>query len=973
MTPDRLHRAFELFDAATILPEGERELFLARECGADAELCDDVRSLLSAHREAEGFLSSRRGRTGSWNVVDNAPELPVLASGTRLGSFAIESFVGAGGMGEVYKARDTRLDRPVAIKVLRSDTAADPRSRARFSFEARAIARLSHPRICAIHDIAHDDGVDFLVMEFLEGETLADRLRRKGMSLADALRTALEIAEALSAAHARGIVHRDLKPGNVMLTPNGARLLDFGLARLKAGALQAGESGTAIVPDAAHSGATLIVGTPHYMAPEQLEGKEVDVRADIFAFGIVVYEMVTGRKPFDDTTATGLITAILSSDPPPIPTLKPLAPVGLERLIRTCLVKNPDHRWANIHDVLVQLEWIARETTESASTAAKPGANPSSSRAAWIGVAAGLLAVGLSAGVIWWNLRRPPAEARMLVLSVSPPQGVVLAAESPPAISADGRRLAFIATDPSGRQLLYHQTLDSHDDARPIANTDGALFPFWSPNGSRIGFFADGQLKIVHVTSGRIQSLAPAAQPRGGTWNGYDAIVFVPRPLDGFYRIAADGGEPKQLKLKVPQGAPGWYPSFLPDGRHLLVYVPSPQDPDKARVAVISLDEGTRTDLISGTRSNAVFAAPGHLLFWRDGTLMAQPFDAETLQVHGNPLALPGSAGLNRLTNQALFSVSSSGTLVLLGGAVGETQLEWVDRFGTRVGTAGPTGLFNSVSLAPDDTKVVYDASEVRTGSVDLHRFDFATGQTTRLTFNAAHDMFPFWSRDGRRIFFNSLRSIPPELFEIDANSTGNERLVLKKPFPTIPIDDSSDGRLLIYQGIRPATNGDVFAAALDGSQQDAPVLETRANEGHAMLSPDGRLLAYISNESRRYDVFVRQFPWADGGRQWQVSVEGGFEPYWRRDGRELFFLAPNRTLMSVEVTGTGSTFDHGSPRALFPTQVTWLENQAMGRHYAPSRDGKRFLIANATDRARSMPITVVLNWAAGLADDRVR
>jgi eukaryotic-like serine/threonine-protein kinase len=317
--------------------------------------------------------------------------------------------------------------------------------------------------------------------------------------------------------------------------------------------------------------------------------------------------------------------------------------------------------------------------------------------------------------------------------------------------------------------------------------------------------------------------------------------------------------------------------------------------------------------------------------------------------------------------------VSASGTLVLFGDAAGQTQLEWVDRSGTRVGTAGPSGLFNSLSLAPDDMTVVYDESEARTGSVDLHRLDFATGQKVRLTFNAAHDMFPFWSRDGRRIFFNSLRSIPPELFEIDAGSTGNERQVVKKPFPTIPSDVSPDGRLLIYQGMHPVTNGDVFALALDGSQPDVAVLDSQANEGHAMLSPDGRLLAYVSNERRRYDVYVRQFPFTSGGRQWQISSDGGFEPHWRSTGKELFFLAPNRTLMSVEVTGTGSTFNPGSPRALFPTYVTWLENQAMGRHYAPARDGQRFLIANATDRARSMPITVVLNWVAGLADHRLK
>ncbi len=876
MTPDRLQRAFELFDGAVALPENERAAYLARECAADADLREDVESLLSAHHQAEGFLSNRRARTGDGTAAESVSGFPVLAQGARLGGFAVESLVGAGGMGEVYKARDTRLDRHVAIKVLRSDSAADPRSRARFSFEARAIARLSHPRICAIHDISHHDGVDFLVMEFLEGETLADRLRRKPMPLAEALRTALEIAEALSAAHARGIVHRDLKPGNVMLTATGARLLDFGLARLKGEGVSAVESLALAESGSARSAAGFIAGTPQYMAPEQIEGKEVDARADIFAFGIVLYEMVAGKKPFEATTTSGLVTAILSSDPPPIAVLKPLAPVSLERLIRACLAKNPDHRWASIHDVLVQLEWIARDATEGAGASTRRAVNPAGVRKAWTVAALAVLAALVAAGVLWWKLGGAPADAPMIVLSVSPPSGVVFATENPPAISADGRRLAFIATDASGRQLIYHQALDSHAEPLPIANTDGALFPFWSPDGSRIGFFADGQLKIVDVGSGTIQSLAPAGQPRGGTWNRDNVIVFVPRPLDGFYRISASGGEALPLKLNV-RDAPGWYPSFLPDGRHLLVYVTSPRDPDKARVSLISLDADTRTDLISGTRSNAIYAAPGYLLFWRDGTLMAQPFDAGTLRVHGNAVALASAAGLNRLTNHALFSVSSTGRLVYFGGAVGETRLEWVDRSGAPVGTPGPTGLFNSLSLSPDENSVVYDKAVPRTGAVDLHRFDFATGQESRLTFNVAHDMFPLWS--GRSIFFNSLRAFPPQLLEIDADSTGNERQILQRPFPAIPSDVSSDGKLLLYQGIRPATNGDVFALALDGSQKDSPVLDSAANEGHATLSPDRQLLAYISNELKSYEVYVRQFPASDGQRQWQISVGGGFEP----------------------------------------------------------------------------------------------
>ena len=966
MPADRLQRAFEVFDAAAALPRGERDTLLAQECGADAELLDDVVSLLAAHDEADGFLSRRR-RAGSSHAADAIVDVPALAPGTSLGSFTVERIVGAGGMGVVYKARDTRLDRDVAIKVLRADTSGDPRSHARFSFEARAIARLSHPRICALHDIAHHDGIDFLVMEFLEGETLAERLGRKPIPAAEALRIALEIAEALSAAHRRGIVHRDLKPANVMLTVNGARLLDFGLARLKPG------YGPAVDPlvdaSSGHAVPGVVAGTLHYMAPEQLEGKDVDARADIFAFGIVLYEMLTRKTPFEGTTTQDVLSAVRSIDPPPVRERVGLATVSLDRLIRACLAADPDERWSSIHDVQVQLEWIARDLAQGAGGQQLPRR---ARRIAWL-LATGVILTAAVVAVLWTNARRTTGVPRTRVFPVAGPPGVVFAAESPPAISADGRRLAFIGTDRTGRQLLYHQALDSYAEAQAVANTDGALFPFWSPDGTRLGFFADGQLKTVHLESGRIQPLAPAGQPRGGTWNEDDVIVFVPRPLDGFYRVPAGGGQQVRLELNV-SGAPGWYPSFLPDGRHLLVYVPSPADPDKARIALISLDAPSRTDLITGTRSNAVFAAPGHLLFWQDGTLVAQPFDPATRQAHGSSISLPGAAGLNPLTNLALFSVSSSGTLVYFGGAIGQTRMEWVDRFGRPAGPAGPTGLFNSLSLSPDDTKVVYDESAPLSGSVDLRRYDFATGQTpARLTFNPSHDMFPFWARDGSKIFFTSLRSIPPEVFEIAAGSTGNDRAILKKPFPAIPNDVSPKGELLLYQGIRAGTNGDVFALALDGSRTDAPVLESPGNEGHATLSPDGQLLAYVSNQDGSYEVYVRQFPVAAGGRQWQISFDGGFEPHWRSDGKELFYLARDRTLMSVPVMGTGATFDHGDRRPLFQTTVTWLENQALGRHYAPSRDGQRFLIANATDRARAMPVTVVLDWSASLLGDSAR
>ena len=564
MTSDRWEHIFTLFDAALARPEAERAAFLSDQCGEDAHLRQEVESLLAAHGDAEGFLSGRPARAGAANADQSGPAPPSLTRGMRLGVFDIESFVGAGGMGEVYKARDTRLDRHVAIKVLSPDAATDPRGRARFAHEARAIARLSHPRICALHEMGHQDGVDFLVMEYLEGETLAARLRKGPMPLTQALRTAVEIAEALAAAHAQGIVHRDLKPGNVMLTAGGAKLLDFGLARLRAPA----GSGLSPASGALTSSQTapgLIAGTLPYMAPEQLEGNEVDARADIFAFGAVLYEMIAGRKAFEGTSQASVISAILSSHPPAVAVLQPLTPPALDQVIKNCLAKDRNDRWASAHDVQLQLEWIAAHPS-AVTVATGVARNRRRELLAWTMAAmAGLALVALWA----WSLRRPIPDVRTHVSSALPPPGVSLETDEAPAISPDGRRLVFVGHDSTGKQLLYTLALDVASPAQPLANTDGASLPFWSPDSQSVGFFGQGKLKTVDIETGQIQTLADAGAARGGTWNRDDVIVFAPRAGAGLYRISAAGGQPTPVKIDT-EGT--WFPSFLPDGRHFLFF-----------------------------------------------------------------------------------------------------------------------------------------------------------------------------------------------------------------------------------------------------------------------------------------------------------------------------------------------------------------------------------------------------------------
>jgi len=956
MAPDRWEHAFALFDAALARPEAERAAFLSSECSDDADLRQEVESLLAAHGDAQGFLSGHRLRAGDVDADPSGPAAPILTRGMRLGVFEVESFVGAGGMGEVYRARDTRLDRHVAIKVLSPDAATDPRSRVRFAHEARAIARLSHPRICALHEMGHHEGVDFLVMEYLDGETLAARLRRGPLPLAEAVRTAVEIGEALAAAHAQGIVHRDLKPGNVMLMKGGAKLLDFGLARLRAPA-GAGPPTPAGAGTGTETMPGLVAGTLRYMAPEQLEAKEVDARADIFAFGAVLFEAISGRKAFEETSQARLISAILSSEPPALSVLQPLTPPALERVIRTCLAKDRDQRWTSVHDVLLQLEWIARD----GSSGAVPGDAIGKRRRDSVAWTVAAIAV-LTAVVLWgWTLRRPMPDVRTHVLSVLPPYGASFATDEAPAISPDGRRLVFVGHDATGKQLLYTRAFDVATSTEPLTNTDGASLPFWSPNSQSIGFFAQGRLKRVDLETRQIQTLADAGGARGGTWNQDDVILFVPRPATGVYRVSAAGGPATPVKIDAPVT---WFPSFLPDGRHFLFFSSAPSQPENAGVFVASLDSSTARRLVT-TRSRALHATPGYLLFWSEGALLAQAFDASRLEVRGNPVSVANGVGLNSLTNQGLFSVSDSGTLVFFAGAVGRSELVWVDRGGRRIGEAGPSGIFNSLSLSPDAARVVYDQAEPRNRTLDLWLLDFARGVPSRLTFHPSHDMFPLWSPDGARIAFSSLREPPVQLYELEANGPGTEKLLLETNFPKNPSGWSSDGRLLFYNSVHPQTGGDVWALPLVGKREPYPVIRTVADEHYGTPSPDGRWLAYISNETGAYEVYVEAFP-ATGFKR-QISTLGGFEPHWRLDGKELFYRAPNQTLMAVEVKSKPATLEFSPPKALFATRIQWMEIQAVAHHYAAAPHGQRFLMMSATDEALASPVTVVLNWTAAL------
>ena len=971
MTPERWKRVEELYHAAGTRPQDERAAFLAEACRDDEGLRRDVESLLDESLSDDGFLAEPGLAIPSHMAFDLARE---TMTGRSLGGYQFQTFLGAGGMGDVYRAHDPKLRRDVAIKILPQAFTSDADRLERFEHEARMLAALNHPNICAIYGLEEAEGVRFLILELVEGKTLAETLaslqaQRSGLPLRDALTVARQITEALEVAHEKGIIHRDLKPANIKITPDGVvKVLDFGLAKALAADVSAPDlTHTPVVTrDGRPEGAVL--GTAAYMSPEQAEGKAVDRRTDIWAFGVVLFEMATGQRPFSGETVTETLASVLKVDPN-WDTLPVTVTPDLRRLLRRCLEKNPRRRLQSIADARVDIEDVL-STPEQSTTAVVsrtfrlrqlPSRWLTDARIGWtVAAAAVVIAV-----LVWASSFRRPLvpDLPTHVLSVLPPPGASLATEEAPAISRDGRRLAFVGYDAAGRQQLYILALDSAAGPQALANTDGASLPFWSPNSESIGFFAQGKLKTIHVATGRLQTLAAAYGARGGTWNQDDVIVFVPRPLEGPYRISATGGDLTQVLLDADTPLPrGWFPSFLPDGRHFLMFVPTLSQPENSAVWIASLDSAPPKRLINA-RSHAVYAPPGYLLFWREATLWAQSFNPQTLEVRGNPRSVAGAVGLNPLTNQALFSVSNAGTLVFFAGAVGQSELVWFTRAGNQIGKPGPTGAITTVTLSPDGTSVVYDHADARTASMDLWRLVFARGTPERLTFDASHDLFPVWSPDGARIAFSSLRERLPQLYELASTSAGTEKLLLKTSLPKVPSGWSSDGQTLFYTVSDPQTNGDIWALPL--GKDPYPVVNTPSDERYGSPSPDGRWLAYVSNESGAYEVNVRSL--AGSGIRREVSTNGGFQPQWRRDGQELFYMAPDKRLMAMDFRSRLTTFDTGPPRALFATRTKWIEIQGTARTYAVAPDGQHFLIASATEPSQFASITVVLNWIAAL------
>ena len=898
-----------------------------------------------------------------------------LNPGTKLGPYEIVNPLGAGGMGEVYRARDTRLDRTVAIKILASHLSSSPELKQRMEREARTISSLNHPHICQLYDIGTQNGVDFLVMEFLEGETLAERLRRGGLPMSELLKIGIAVAEALAIAHRQGIVHRDLKPGNVMLTQAGAKLMDFGLAKPVGLATTSSTSGSAAPsftaaptlsgpsPLTPLTTAGTVIGTIQYMSPEQIEGKEADARSDIFAFGAVLYEMVAGKRPFQGKSQISLASAILESDPEPLSTAKPETSRAFEHIVATCLHKNPENRYQTAHDVKLELQWIASEkvATQKPMSSVAPVAAPGVTRTMiWMAVAVVILVL---ANLAQFLERRSghPAQSIRTVIDPPPNTNFRLSDDNagPPVLSPDGTTIAFTATSSDGNVQIWVRPMNSIE-AHPVQGTDNAIFPFWSPDSRSLGFFADGKLKTVDLNAGSATVICDAALGRGGSWGRAGIILFSPGPVFPILQVSVSGGTPTAVtKIDAAQHSSHRWPFFLPDGKHFLYFA---MNHDRARstnnaVYYASLD-GRENRLLLNTQANAIYA-DGFLLFAQNDQLMAQPFDPTTGKLSGEQRNVAAGV-MNDLTTWHMdASASDTGLLAFGGGGIGDLELIWADRSGKQL-TVAANKLTNLqyASLSPQGDRV---ALQIDSGINDIWVLDLARGVRTRLTFGPVTNGYPVWSPDGKWIAYFSFRDGKYSIYRKPSDGSGAEEVLVSDDNQTLYADDwSPDGKTLIYErglGAGLGAGHEIWALPLEGERK-ARMLISNGSVGR--LSPDGRWLAYQSMESGLPEIFVVA---ADGGQgKWQVSPNGAQYPHWSHDGKELlYFDLPASNIVSVAVKNGGGAVQLGAPQILVP-RWTILTMP----FFDISNDGQKLLLERLSQQV-SQSVTVVTNFNEGL------
>ena len=874
-----------------------------------------------------------------------------LTSGTRLGPYEILAPIGAGGMGEVYKARDTRLERDVAVKVLPANLSSDPNLRQRLEREAKAVSKLSHPHICMLHDIGHQDGVDFLVMELVDGETLEHKLLKGPLPPDQTLRIGAQIADALAKAHKLGFVHRDLKPANVMLTKTGAKLMDFGLAKQFGPAPLAAALTEMTVENAKLTSEGTLVGTFQYMAPEQLEGKEADHRADIFALGELIYEMATGKPAFSGRSRASLIAAILTTEPPPMTGLQPMTPAGLERLVKKCLAKDPDDRWQSASDLAEQLKWIG-EGQRAVTKEDVPVARRSWAGAGWVLAAASFLLL-IPGAAVWWKTAHRQLPAMYFNAAVPFPANDL-------AVSPDERVVAMVAYSAQTNDYVLWTYEIGTRRTTSFDGTQGASSPFWSPDGKTIGFFAEGKLKRVELAGGQVQIICDAPNGRGGAWNSAGEIVLSPDALGGLSRVSAQGGSPVELtKLDSARGESSHrWPVFLPDGKHFIYLTANFSGKIEVNAIFLSSLDSTEKRLLVHTGANASYAEPGYLLYLRDKTLVAQRFDRRTYVLSGEPQVLNDEVLFFPQVMRAVFAASGANIVVAQTGKGAHlSQLTWYDRSGKQVGTVGKPGWYNNLHLSLDGHRVATDETDPDGRNIDIWVHEPARDATTRLTFDPALDQTPVWAPDGKTILFSSNRGLNFRLYLKNADGSGTEAEVASAGFTLFnPWHWSRDGKYVLLR------KGNELGYMTLPERVIKPLIQASWTVRDAQFSPDGRWIAYASNETGKMEIYVSPFPNVNG--KWQVSTGGGQEPRWRGDGKELFYLSPDGKIMAAQVT-SGASFAAGPPVALFQTHRRQPLSSQDTYSYDVSQDGQRFLVATRLDEANAAPLSVLLNWAS--------
>ena len=899
-----------------------------------------------------------------------------LAAGTRLGPYEIQSPLGAGGMGEVYRARDTRLDRTVAVKILPSRLSENPEAKQRFEREARTISSLNHPNICTLHDVGHQDGTSYLVMEYVQGETLDARLKKGPLPLKQALECSVQICDALEKAHRAGIVHRDLKPGNIMLTPSGAKLLDFGLAKpvTLLGVQALTDKGDLTpstptmnvsmltAPPAALTQQGTIIGTFQYMAPESLQGQEADARSDIFSFGCVLYEMITGRRAFEGRSQLSVMTAILEKDPESLATLQPNTPPALDYVTQTCLEKNPDNRFQTAHDLKLQLAWIAKSGSQTGAPAMTAGKR---SPALWPAALSVLTVAAIVAAGALWSGKQPQ---RVLRANILPPEGAqfeTMYRNGAPALSPDGTRIAVIMRR-EGKNSIWVRSLDKLE-AAPVLGTDEAFFPFWSPDGKSLAFFMHAKLWRVDLNGGSPIPICDSPESRGASWGSGGIIIFPPSSWGPLAQVSAEGGTPKPItKAEFSnQGVSDRWPFFLPDGKHFLYLHTQTGDADERNEIHFAALDGTVDQTLMKGRFYAVQYATGWLLADRNGALLAWKFDPSSGKISGDAVQVVDKIASDEITAAAVFSVSTQGVLLYqqASGTTGDRHV-WLDASGKQLSQISEPGVYGGVRLSPDGSRIAAPMVE-KSGDQDIWVWDLLGGSRARLSAGDPLTDQPVWSADGRTIYFGNseIATSREEVREVPADGSRPERTLIKADVDVFPTDSTADGKWLLYEESRrdAQRNGVLKAFPLTKDGEPFTVLEPVSRLSNARLKPGTNdWVAFQSNMSGRPEIYLSRFP--HPGAKYQVSQAGGTQVVWSKDGKKLYYLDMEQKMTSVDVQTTGDSVEIGVAKILFQTGV---RSSTVTSGYDLARDG-RFLMVNSIMESTA-PVVIVTNWDAEL------